>query len=241
MADAVDWALSCSQKPQPALALLAVISAFAAACGGDYRVPDGMRLNLYCIGNVATGGGKDAPQRCASELARLGGTATMGRFGSGEGLEDALKEDRFAGLMVTDEVAHIISAIEGQSTPHILSLYGNLLALYSASKGTYTTRGLANKAGRTVNNPSISWLGFAVPEKLGEALKVSTVSSGLVNRCLFAEGVPGVKPRLLTSASPVPESVQSRLTQIRSHREGATAEDTRVCSRRGRLAMAQAD
>jgi len=194
----VKQVLSIANKPQPELTILSALIGMASAIGGNYKLPGGARLNLYGIGISGTGTGKDKPMLAAVNLAFFAGAEIIGMPGSGAGLEDALSEFGTKLLLNIDEVAHFIAAMNDNKQTHMASLSGNLLKLFTASRGKYITRKLANSSlteQKTCINPCVSLLGFACPEKLGEAFgRSSNIDDGLVGRFLFALGRTGIKP-----------------------------------------------
>lgn len=201
MADVVTRALQTAVMPQPRLTTLAVLVGMASSICGHYRLPCGMRLNLYGVGTADTGTGKDHPQKVAKAIVKASGQRVIGKPGSGQGLEDAL-EDYAAMLATIDEIAHLFEAINGTNKmPYLIELASVLLQLFSASSSTYFTRVLAKVKGHTacrgVEHPCVSLLGFATPQKLGESLTVANLEDGLAGRLLFASGLPDseVEPR----------------------------------------------
>jgi hypothetical protein len=210
MAAAVAAAVAVAPKQQPELTTLAALVGMAACIPGHYRLPSGARLNLYGLGVLETGGGKDLPRRVAVSIAHKGGAAVIGRAASGQGLEDALV-DGHGMLCEIDEIAHTLQAANERSAPpHLVEMSRVFLALFSASSGRYHCRVRANgkpsatATPRSIANPCLSLLGFATPEKLGEALGVSNIEDGLLGRMLFVEGRPSVKQRVQKRAFTLP-------------------------------------
>lgn len=219
MAATVDAALLSAPKPQKALTVLAVLAGMAAACSGRYRLPSGMRLNLYCVGVAVTGAGKDFPRQVGIMVAKAAGAKTFGKPGSGQGLEDAL-EPSVGMLCEVDEIAHMLAAANGPKTPaYLIELAGNLLKLFSAGSNDYHTRVLARSKGslpsRVVPNPCLSLLGFATPHTLGTAVSSANVADGLLGRFLFAFGADDVKPRRSLKRFVLPEVVAAAGERIR--------------------------
>lgn len=215
MAAAVEAALLAAYKPQPTLTTLAALIGMAACLPGHYRLPDGGRLNLYGLGALETGGGKDFPRKVAQEIAANSAATIIGGPASGQALEDALVADR-AMLVEVDEVAHVLSAMSGSKAPsYVVELGRRLLALFSASSGTYHCRARAvvkqssaGSAPRSLKNPCVSFLGFATPSKLGEALTVGNIEDGLLGRMLFAFGDSGTKQRRVAEAFALPKDFE---------------------------------
>lgn len=211
MTSAVEAALRAAYRPQPALTALAALVGMAACIPGHYRLPDGGRLNVYGLGALETGGGKDFPRRVAQAIADNAGATVIGGPASGQALEDALVADRPM-LVEVDEVAHVLAAMTGSTAPaYTVELGRRLLALFSASAGVYHCRAraapkqsAAGSAPRSLRNPCVSFLGFATPEKLGEALTVGNIEDGLLGRMLFGFGDATVKQRRVTVAFALP-------------------------------------
>jgi hypothetical protein len=213
MQDVVEAALAASTKPQPSLCVLSALIGMAASCNGVYGLPSGMRLNLFGCGVAGTGEGKEHPRSIATSLTKAANGALIGKPASGPGLEDNLTSNTGT-LIALDEIAHFFAAINsGKAPPHLIDLAGTLLQLFSSSRADYTTRVRATQGGgtasRTLAHPMVSLLGFATPEKLGEAMSVSNIEDGLLGRFLFAFGQSGVVPRRITHSWQMPESVTS--------------------------------
>ena len=187
MADVVDLAMSTANKRQPEMTLLGALVSMAAACGSKSCLPDGTRLNLFGLCVAPTASGKDHILHVCAEIAKASGVRRLADLASGAGLEDALLE---GGMLASiDEIAHVLAArADRGGNSHLRDVERMLLKLFSASRGDYTTRAKAGVAPRTVANPALSLLGFAVPPKLGEALTEGDVASGLLNRMLIAVG-----------------------------------------------------
>lgn len=227
-----DQILRASPKPQPTLSLLAVLIGMAAALPGIYRLEDGMRANLYGLGVAQSGSGKDAPQQIAAEIALTAGAKVLGQPASGEGLEDAL-ESRRGIVCVLDEVAHVIAALNSKNAPaHLLSMARNLLALFSAGRKRYVKRQRAadKKTGKpeepeVIMHPCFSLLGFATPEKLGEAATIGNLEDGLLGRMLFAFGDDDPPHRRVKHEAQIPPEVEAVARQISSARAFACDDD----------------
>jgi hypothetical protein len=218
MSDIVNSALATAFKPQPDLTILAVLIAMAAACDGDYCLPSGTRLNLYGLGVGTTGTGKDHTRHVAECLGKEVGAILLGEAGSSQGLEDSLLDKR-ALLSVIDEIAHTIAAVtDSSSPPHLKAVAGVLLKLFSVGRGSYTGRVLAGKSPKVVTHPCFNILGFATPEKLGDALKNGSVSDGLVGRMLMATADEKVPPARKDNPFTIPASAASKIAEFTSAR-----------------------
>lgn len=199
-------------KPQPHLNMLAALVGMAACINGEYSMRSGGRFNLYGIGSLESGGGKDNPRMAAETLAAMGGSTILGKPGSGAGLEDAL-EARKNQLVSIDEMAHILKSMNDERAPaHIRDIGASMLKLYSAGRGAYNKRILAKGPNRqndqpTVANPCVSMIGFATPEGLGDAFNEANFTDGLMARMLFVPGDPTVVVRRPKHGFNIPEQV----------------------------------
>jgi hypothetical protein len=195
----VEETLRVANKPQPELSILSALIGMAASIGGNYKTPGGQRFNLYGIGISGTGTGKDKAMLPAIMLSKVASAELGGQPGSGAALEDMLEERGTKILLNMDEVAHFIASMNDIKQTHMASLAGYLLKLFSASRGVYHTRRLANSSNNAQKeciNPCVSLMGFACPEKLGDAFgHSSNIEDGLMGRVLFVSGRDSVKPR----------------------------------------------
>lgn len=208
----VEAALLVSTKPQRDLCTLSALLGMAASCSGNFRLPSGMRLNLFGCGVAGTGEGKELPRSIATSLVTAAKGQLIGKPASGQGLEDVLVSST-GSLIALDEIAHFFAAINNsKAPPHLIELAGTLLQLFSASNGTFHTRVRASARATTpsqaIQNPMVSLLGFATPEKLGEALGVSNIEDGLLGRFVFAFGQMGIVPRRVKGSFEAPEDVK---------------------------------
>jgi hypothetical protein len=219
MTEIVDSALKDAHKPQKELTILSVLLGMSSTCTGEYILPGGGRLNLYGTGIAGTGCGKEHPRNVAELIAGAGCCQVIGQPGSGAGLEDLLESNKNL-LMGIDEIAHLMEAINGSNkAPYLIDLAGNLLRLFTASKGIYRTRALAKgkvcvESAKSIHHPCVNLLGFATPEKLGKAVSVGNIEDGLLGRMLFAMGSDDMQPRRVRHSFFLPCSVIERVKEI---------------------------
>lgn len=220
MADLVACANASAYKPQPRLNMLASIVGMAACINGEYSTRSGGRFNLYGVGSLQSGGGKDNPRILAETLAGMGGATIHGRPASGAGLEDSLQARRNQ-LVSIDEVAHILQAVNDPRAPaHIVDIAATLLKLYSASRSVYNKRLLAKAPGKAkdesacVPHPCVSVLGFATPEGLADAFNDKNFTDGLMARMIFVAGDPDVPARRPGAGFVIPDAVDITVPQF---------------------------
>jgi hypothetical protein len=219
MTDTVNEAVRLSHKRQPELCTMSTLIGMASACPGDkYRLPSGMRLNLYGMGMADTGTGKDLPIRLSTAINRASEGMRLSPPASGQGLEDALTNE-MPMLLAMDEIAHCFAMMSGKNVQqHLMFLSSSLLRLFSASSSEYRTRQLIRKMGvdnsRTLTNPCLSIYGTATPQKMGEALTQSNVEDGLLGRFLFCMARNDVKITRANEEFKLPQAVVDRAIQV---------------------------
>ena len=220
MADMVQAILATSRRQQPALALCAALAAMAAACPGKFYLPGGGRLNLYVLGVIDTGMGKEHPRHTAEGIAAAAGATVIGGPASGEGLEDALPENPDTGLLVAvDEVAHLLGNMtDVNAAAYMRTLSANLLRLFSAGAAGYRGRVKAGYLSKLFKHPSVSLLGFSTPQKLGTAVSTANVTDGLLGRMLVLFGDESAKPQRPMAEFWTPKSVKAAADLINAQR-----------------------
>lgn len=219
MTDICKAAEASAFKPQPRLNTLGALIGMAASINGEYSTQSGGRFNLFGIGVLQSGGGKDMPRQMSEIVAACAKSSILGKPASGAGLEDAIS-DRKSALVSIDEMAHLVESINDQhAASHLRDIAAVLLKLYSASRGTYNRRvlssGSALKIAPMVANPCLSVLGFATPDGLGAAFDERNMSDGLLGRMLFVQGEDGVLARRPKSGFVIPQSVYDWAAQLR--------------------------
>lgn len=220
MSDICKAAEDAAFKPQPKLNTLGALVGLAGSLNGEYSTKAGGRLNLYGLGVLQSGGGKDMPRQLAEIVAACAKSSILGKPASGAGLEDSIS-DRKAALVAIDEMAHMVASInDPHAASHLKDIAAVLLKLYSASRGTYNRRvlsagSLASRQATSVCNPCLSVLGFATPEGLGAAFDATNLSDGLMGRMLFVQGDTGIIPRRPMGGLVVPKSVEQWVTRLK--------------------------
>lgn len=214
MEEAVKACLDISHKEQPELALMAVLSGMAAACGSFYYLSDGTRLNLYCLGVARTCAGKDKPLRFAKKIGTTAKAKLIGKPASGQGLEDALASPA-ATYCAVDEIAHFFALMNGaKASSYERANAAAMLELWPAGCDSYPVRDKAGKESRVVKNPAFNLLGFTTPEKLGNAFTPDDFADGLAGRLFIV--LSGRDPELKRVKKPLelPKNFKKRIEDI---------------------------
>ena len=218
VAEMVRWIIDNSYRQQPELALLGVLVAMSACCGGVYALPDGMRINLYGLGLVGTGLGKDIVLRSAIHVAHEAGAKCVGRPASGEGLQDEVIEaGDFGQLLLTiDEAGHYLGGDSAKVPAHIKSAAEVMLRLFSDSAGTHITRPKAGSQSKAIRHPGTALLGFSTPSVLGVNLTEESIGSGLLGRILLLRGREEAQPQTRISSCDFPRTVKEWANTVRA-------------------------
>lgn len=215
MTDIVNASLVSAFKPQPELATLSALIAMASCISGEYSTSSGGRFNLYGIGALNSGGGKDNPRSLAENICAVGGGTILGKPASGASLEDHILS-RKNQLVSVDEMSFMLDAANDEKAPaHLKDLVAVLLKLYSASRNTYNRRirakqaGIRNEEVISIPNPCVSMLGFSTVEGFSRAFTESNLTDGLIGRMLFVMGRNDVRPKRPSTPMAIPNSVQA--------------------------------
>lgn len=172
-------------RPQPELALGAVIAAQATIAGRKVA-RRGLRTNLYVMGVASSGSGKDHPSEVVKDLfASIGAAHLIGaeRIGSDAAILETLA-DKPVSLFCLDEIGDLLERIGSPRAPeHLKAQVSVLLSLYTA-KRTATKIYADTSREREILLPNLSILGISAPEKFYGALSSADVGSGLLGRFL---------------------------------------------------------
>lgn len=215
----VDSSCVSAFKPQPELATLSALIAMASCINGEYSTASGGRFNLYGIGSLQSGGGKDNPRSMAEMVVGLAGGEVIGKPTSGAALEDRLRPWTNQ-LVSVDEMSFMLQASNDEKAPSYLKdLVAVMLKLYSASRGGYNKRSRAMVQGQGVEHtmvmhPCVSILGFSTPEGFAQSFSQGNLKDGLIGRMLFVEGRPDVRPKRPLEGMKVHDTVVSMMEHL---------------------------
>jgi Protein of unknown function (DUF3987) len=225
--EVADYARRSAHKPQPALALMAGLTALSAATANRYHVQYwATRLNLFTVAVVPTGGGKDRPARVAMEVAALNPQVqSINDCASGAALLRALHRGGKNLLLWRDEVWQMIEAINsknGQS--HQKELGAVLMSLYGSAGSVMHGKAYANSRENidSIPNPYVVFSGATTPQRFADALTNTQVADGLLNRMIVfrSDEVPA---SVLLDNLNRPESITAGLAAMEF--QTATPED----------------
>ena len=113
-----EWIMSISFRPSRELSLLAAIGYMSAFIGRRYIGPTSLASNLYLVGLMGTGGGKDAPLEAVNSLATRGGMPHLvgsGDFGSASAIE-RLMRDKPSCVSTIDEIGMLMQGMSAKNS-----------------------------------------------------------------------------------------------------------------------------
>ncbi|WP_377810608.1 PriCT-2 domain-containing protein [Azospirillum sp. A29] len=180
----VDWINRTARKPQPELAILNVLAALGAVYGRRYKTDTEIRTNLFTLGMVQTGAGKDHSRKLITKLFMSAGLSRLlagDDVFSGSGLHRVLVE-RPSCLAQWDEFDELLQrvATEKQSS----GIKKKLLTAYSSSSGAMLGAEYADaKIARVdVMEPHLNLYCTATPDGVFNTLSSKSVVDGFLNR-----------------------------------------------------------
>lgn len=219
---------STSLRPQPVLAVGAVLCALGALMGRRYRSPTNLRSNLYAIGIADSGAGKNWPRviinrvfAAAEQQAFLGGN----KIASGSGLVTATLRHPSL-LFLQDEFGHFLSAAADRkrSPHHITEILDLMTEFYTTSNdiwrgAEYSDQRLRPR--RDIINPNVCIYGTTNPHSFWNALQSSNAVDGSLARFLIfvtEENYPGAQD-VDSNAAP-PDDLVEIIRRIATHGAG---------------------
>lgn len=191
----MDWVLRTSVKPQPVLALGAILTTMGGVLGQRVALHGwGVRSNLYIVGAAPSGSGKEYPITAMKDWA-----TAAGHSGDLLGAEDLSSDvgvvnsvaNNPAQVMLLDEISHLLNVSRSKNAAaHMQMIVTVLLKLYSSSRSTYKSKQYADaEKVKIIDQPCVSMFGVSTPEGFYKALSRDDLTSGLLSRIvMFSSG-----------------------------------------------------
>lgn len=198
MKEMVDTILYAAPNPRPELALGAAISLFATAAGRRYQSPSGILTNIYCVGLMSSGAGKDFPLRSVGQVLTLAQLEDCvgGRIVSATGIRSALERNPVLFIPI-DEFGKLIQAMNAKHGP-LRDAVSMMLELYSEAQSFAKGGMYANTQERAtvlIRNPCMSFMGVATPSSFWGGLTRESVADGFLPRMiLLNDETPDSRP-----------------------------------------------
>jgi hypothetical protein len=206
--DVCDFMLQTAPHPEPILSFFGALCLQSVLAGRKVRDAQDNRTNLYILNLAYPGCGKDQPRKVNSEILKAVGlaTGTADGFASGEAIEDKMLISP-ATLFQTDEVDTIITSMSGGRDSRIEMITHVLLKFFSAANALYLARLKAGqKETSTIDQPSLTIYGTAVPENYYQALSNKMLTNGFFARMLVFESGARTPEQDFTTL-PIPDSI----------------------------------
>ena len=208
-----EWIMSISFRPSRELSLLAAIGYMAAFIGRRYIGPTSLSPNLYLIGLMGTGGGKDAPLEAVNSLATRGGMPHLlgaGDIGSSSAIERIVR-DKPSCISTIDEIGMLVQGMSARNaSAWVKDIHKSMLTLYGKSKvgSIWMGRDLAGSEKLSSKNPiyspCFSILGMSTPETFFKGLTEDNASDGLLNRLTVIHIPPAKRVQRIPVTADIP-------------------------------------
>ncbi len=187
--EVMNYTLRTAPYPNKILAFAGALTLQAFLAGR--KIIDNMRnlTNIYLIALADSGTGKEHPRLVNREIISAAGfSGKVGdAFASGEGIEDVMYINH-AMLFQTDEIDSLMTALGSIKDARTANIVAVLLKMFSTSSSTYDLRIKAgDKNPRSINKPSLTLFGTAIPEYFYEALNSKMLKDGLMARSIVME------------------------------------------------------
>lgn len=220
----VDTIMEYAPKPRLELALGAALATVATAAGRRYRSPTGVLTNMYLVGLLPSGGGKDFHLRSPGRILTLAQAdeTVGGRIVSAMGIRSGL--EKYPVMFVPiDEMGKLLTAMNNPRGT-LKDAVSMLLELYSeaqsfAKGGMYSN----TKERQTVliHNPCLTFFGASTPSTFWEGLTSQSISDGFLPRMiLLMDNAPRTKTRMDLRVARWPDAVVDHVKAIRGGASG---------------------
>lgn len=182
-----DWINQIAVLPQPILSLGAAIALTSLIIGRRVRTSTGLRPNLYILGIVESGGGKEHARQAIKRVLNLAGAAGMEieDFASDAAVYSSLRVTPSA-IYLSDEFGRTLQAMSRPHAPsHLSAQVSLLMRLYGASSGTLRGKAYADRDKQVViEQPHLVAYLTTAPGPFRSAITSEYVEDGLLSRLL---------------------------------------------------------
>ena len=220
-----DYSYRCSPVPNKVISFVGALALQSYLIGRKVKGMSDIRSNLYLLGLGFSSSGKDYPRKVNTEIIRsIGKLEELGdSFASAEGLEDALFKNPCL-LFQTDEIDGMLESIKIGREARYGMLMAMLMKTYSSSSSIMPMR---RKAGQdivcSINQPSLTLFGTAVPTYYYEAIGEKMFSNGFFGRMLVFESYTKEKFKVK-----IPEKIPSEITDIAKYWRALTTTEGNI-------------
>ena len=214
----IDYILSRSMKPQPVLALAAVIPTIGALAGRRYQTEFGSRTNIYTVGVAPSGQGKEMARKRIKEVLHKAGLSNfLGNedFASDAGLIRAVEIQSSIVFMI-DEFGKMLQTINGSrgQSPHLTNIIKCLMQLFSSSDTIWKGKAYADdKKAPIINQPNACLYGTTVPDSFYGGMTRESLDDGFMSRLLIFVGEERPK-RTTPGQSPPSDLLLAKIRRV---------------------------
>jgi len=141
------YILGCAIKPQPELALAAAFVACGTVMGRKIQSPTGLRTNLYFLGLIETGGGKDWPRQAIKKVFEKIGKPARAQVEAvtSDGAIVSALEECASQVFLFDEFGHLLKVIGSKNAGTFqMEIPTMLMKLYTSAKETFHAKAYAD-------------------------------------------------------------------------------------------------
>lgn len=229
LAQFVEHTVASAPSPQPWASLGAGLAMFGATAGRRYASPTNLRTNIYSIGIIDSGGGKDHPLRATTRLMIAAGLANhvgSSKIASGAGLITAVTRNPSIFFPI-DEIGFVVSsAADRKRAPkHLTEIVDNLTEFYSLASHTYLGTAYANdkeKPREVIEQPCLCLFGVTTPGVFWGSMSSDNVVDGSLARMLiFESDNPYPDPQHDLAPSDPPQYLIDAMEAVAKGAEGA--------------------
>lgn len=239
--DMVEYVLASSIRPQPELAIAAVVAFVGALAGRKYKTETDLRTNLYLVGIADSGAGKDHARKCIQRVAHLSNTTGFlggERLPSGAGLITALKRNP-SQLFMLDEFGFLLAAMTSKAADaNKRDLMATLMGLYTSASVVYRGAEYADQEKRSrteLVQPNCCVYGTSTPAQFYAALTSMQGIDGSLARLMVVHASDHRPPRRRPSVESPPPALIDAVRSLAAQKApplgnlaslGGTAVDT---------------
>ena len=220
------WAISCAHRPQPHLAVNAILAGMSAIMGRRYRTRIGNWPALYFMNVAKSGAGKEHAKWVVEEMLDAAGLSER-ISGSGYTSSSAVLSQlraRPAHTTIIDELGKAFGSAQAKNNQHRIDALTSLMEAWGRCDGVmrvanYSTMGVsrtqaADLDDNHVANPSITLLGMTTPDTLYDSMSISWIKDGFLPRFIVVESPIGRQMGSFPEKSPIPQPLVDWLQSI---------------------------
>jgi len=231
-----DDMMQSSVRPQPELSIANIICYLGAIMGRKYRTETGLRTNVYAVGLLDSGGGKDHSRKRVNMLAAKSGTGKWiggSKIASGSALISSLVNHP-SKLYQLDEMGFLLQSMTGaKSDPHKRDLMANFMELYSSADSVY--RGIeyadqSNRPTKEIYQPNACIYGTSTPDSFWSALTSAESVDGSLARFLIFPASVHRPTRQRPDLTPPDKRIVSAIKALADFRPNGSGNLTDVAS-----------